>query len=291
MHTWWDEWKLTCPDGSGSLYVTEKGEGEPVVVLHGGPGMDHRYLIGAVERLTNHFRVVLYDRRGCLRSPVPLDQVSFEADVRDLRALQEQLGEGPIHLLGHSAGAHVAGAYVEAYPHLVGNVVLVGAPPMRTAKDDEERRLMAEQYEARARFEKEQWYRLLGQLGYQESDLDHLGDREASHFWRMRDATLFLRYPERWRESPLPFYRREVSEAIANSMPREYDFVAALKRHKRKVTVIMGDHDVVDLGARVAQYHFTDSPVRLVILEDAGHNAWIDQPERFHEIVLEALRG
>lgn len=53
----------------------------------------------------------------------------------------------------------------------------------------------------------------------------------------------------------------------------------------------MGDHDLVDLGGRVARLHYENSPVKFVLLKDAGHNAWIDQPERFHEIVLEGLAG
>lgn len=189
----WDEWMLNCPDGAGSIYVTEKGEGDPLVALHGGPGGDHGYLIDAVERLAEHFRVVLYDQRGCLRSPVLVEHVSFEANIGDLRALQKELGDGPIHLLGHSGGAALAAAYVEAFPDRVGRVVLVGPPPLRTGGDEAEKKLREEQWQARYQCEVEQWDRLLERLGYQESDLDRLSDRERSHFWRMRDASLFLR--------------------------------------------------------------------------------------------------
>lgn len=291
MSALWDEWMLSCPDGAGSIYVTEKGEGEPLVALHGGPGASHGYLISAVERLTDHYRVVLYDQRGCLRSPVPVKRVSFEANIADLRALQKELGDGPIHLFGHSAGAELAAAYVERFPDLVRRVVLVGPPALRTSGDEEERKLQEEQWNARAEFELGQWNRLLEALGYDESDLDRLSDRDRSHFYRMRHATLFLRYPERWRHIRMGFFRAEVGEAVANSMPPSYDFVAALKRHKEKVTVIVGDHDVVDLGGRRARYYFENSPVRLVILEDAGHYAWIGQPARFYEVVMDALRA
>lgn len=289
MHDWWDEWRLNCPDDAGALYVTEKGQGEPLVVLHGGPGMDHRYMISAVSELTEHFRVVVYERRGCLRSPVPIEKVTFDANIEDLRALQRELGDEPIHLLAHSAGAELAGAYVEAYPDLVKHVVLVGAPVLTNRGGEEEANLGREQYEARVKFELEQWDRLLEMLGYGEDDIDKLSDRDRSHFYRMRDATLFLRYPERWRQSPLNFYRHEVSLAVENSKPKLYDYVSVLKRHKGKVTVILGDRDVVDLGGRLARFYYENSPVRLFLLKDAGHNAWIDQPERFREIVLEAL--
>lgn len=282
---------LYCPDGAGSIYVTEKGKGEPLVALHGGPGGDHGYLIDAVEKFTDHFRVVLYDQRGCLRSPVRVDQISFEANIRDLRALQRELGDGPIHLLGHSAGAELAAAYVEAFPDLVGRVVLVGPPALRTGGNEEETKLREEQLQTRFQLELEQWNRLLERLGYTEDDLGRLSDRESSHFYRKRDASLFLRYPERWWQLRWYFFRPEVGEAVASSMPPSYDFVAALKRHKGKVTVIVGAHDIVDLGGRLARHYFEGSPVKLVILQDAGHYAWIDQPERFYEVVLEALRG
>ena len=291
----WDEWMLYCPDGAGSIYVTEKGEGEPLVVLHGGPGGDHGYLVDAVEKFTDHFRVVLYDQRGACGSRVPVERVSFEANIADLRALQKELGDGPIHLLGHSAGAELAAAYVEAFPDLVGRWCWWRRPLSAPAAT--RRKLSSGRSSGKLDSSSSLSSGIAFWSGWvtQRTILAGSQTGESSHFYRMRDASLFLRYPERWRQTRWFFFRPEVGQAVANSMPPSYDFVAALKRHKEKVTVIVGDHDVIDLGGRLASHYFEDSSVRLVILlvilKDAGHHAWIDQPERFDEVVSEALRG
>jgi proline iminopeptidase len=69
------------------------GEGDPLVVLPGGPGMDLRYL-GDLGGLDRHSRLILTDTRAAGRSGVPEDRdtVSFVAQARDLEALRQHLG-------------------------------------------------------------------------------------------------------------------------------------------------------------------------------------------------------
>jgi proline iminopeptidase len=41
------------------------GEGEPIIVVHGGPGMAHNYLLPKFKRLAKNFKVIFYDQRAC----------------------------------------------------------------------------------------------------------------------------------------------------------------------------------------------------------------------------------
>jgi proline iminopeptidase len=52
------------PVGSTSLYVRVVGKGPSVIVLHGGPDFDHRYLVPDLDRLGDAFRLIYYDQRG-----------------------------------------------------------------------------------------------------------------------------------------------------------------------------------------------------------------------------------
>src|SRR6266568_3207063 len=53
------------------LYTRRVGDGPPVVVLHGGPGAHHDYLLPQYDQLARGRALLYYDQRGGGRSPVP----------------------------------------------------------------------------------------------------------------------------------------------------------------------------------------------------------------------------
>lgn len=100
--------------------------GKPVlIVLHGGPGADYRYLLG-LKALADDYQVVFYDQRGTGLSPrVPAAEITVQRFIDDLDAFVEVFGRGrPVHLLGHSWGAMLASAYTGAHPGKVGRLIL-----------------------------------------------------------------------------------------------------------------------------------------------------------------------
>lgn len=90
--------------GGGRLAVTERGVGEPVVLLHGF-AMDGRMWADAVDVLTARFRTVVVDLRGFGRST---PQVPDAGHGDDVLAVLDRLGVAAAHLVGLSLGANVA---------------------------------------------------------------------------------------------------------------------------------------------------------------------------------------
>jgi proline iminopeptidase len=100
--------------------------GKPVlIVLHGGPGADYRYLL-PLKALADDYHVVFYDQRGTGLSPrVPASSITLDSFVSDLDAFVDHYGRGrPVHLVGHSWGAMLASAYAGAHPQKVARMVL-----------------------------------------------------------------------------------------------------------------------------------------------------------------------
>ncbi len=99
-----------------------------LVVLHGGPGGDHRYLLNCAEFVNDGFFVVLYDQRGGgLSKRHDADAYSIQIFVDDLQAVIDHYRGGPgqkVFLLGHSWGAMLATAYVNAHPGTISGLVL-----------------------------------------------------------------------------------------------------------------------------------------------------------------------
>jgi proline iminopeptidase len=96
-----------------------------VIVLHGGPGADYRYLV-PLKALADDYLVVFYDQRGTGLSPrVPAEQITLQSFIDDLDAFVAAFGKGrPVHLVGHSWGAMLASSYAGAHPHKVAKLVL-----------------------------------------------------------------------------------------------------------------------------------------------------------------------
>lgn len=101
-------------------------DGLPVlIVLHGGPGGDYRYLLG-LQALSDMRRVVFYDQRGTGLSPrLPAESISVDGYLADLDAIVKRVSPGrPVDLLGHSWGAMLASAYTGRHPDRVRRLVL-----------------------------------------------------------------------------------------------------------------------------------------------------------------------
>ena len=110
-------------NGTELSYI-EQGRGEPVILIHGFLS-DYRVWTAQVSGLSKHYRVIAYSRRYHHPNPWPPapPQTSFSQDAEDLAALIGALKLRRVHLVGHSAGAHVAALVARDYPQLVRSVV------------------------------------------------------------------------------------------------------------------------------------------------------------------------
>jgi proline iminopeptidase len=96
-----------------------------IIVLHGGPGGDYRYLY-PLKGLADDYFLVFYDQRGAGLSPrVPPQDISIDGYLQDVDAFVEHFGRGKkVNLIGHSWGGMLASAYIGKYPHKVNKAVL-----------------------------------------------------------------------------------------------------------------------------------------------------------------------
>jgi len=104
----------------GSTFVKTLGSGPPILVVHGGPGFDHSYLVDPLAFLATRRTLVFYDQPGCGRTPAPDGGVSLTRTAMHFRALLLELfGEKPVGIIAHSWGALVATAGFAGLPRPV----------------------------------------------------------------------------------------------------------------------------------------------------------------------------
>src|SRR5512138_2910515 len=108
-----------------SLYVEVVGRGDPLVLMHGGPGLDHISLTPFRELADRH-TLVFYDHRCNGRSTgASVTSMTWENLTADADALREALGFERWAVLGHSFGGHVALEYALRYPDRVSRLILL----------------------------------------------------------------------------------------------------------------------------------------------------------------------
>jgi pimeloyl-ACP methyl ester carboxylesterase len=110
VHTWYDE----------------RGDGEPVVLLHpGGAGVDARAWGPNLDAIAAQFRVFTPERRGHGRTPDVDGPITFELMAQDTIAFLETIVGGPAHLVGCSDGAIVALLVAVRRPDLVRRAAVI----------------------------------------------------------------------------------------------------------------------------------------------------------------------
>jgi proline iminopeptidase len=99
-----------------------------LVILHGGPGSDYRYLLNCKEFANNGYYVVFYDQRGSGLSKRHIkSEYSIQLMIDDLKAVityYKTSASQKVFLLGHSWGAILATAYINQNPTSIHGVVL-----------------------------------------------------------------------------------------------------------------------------------------------------------------------
>lgn len=116
--------------GDTRLWIVQRGEGEPLILLHGGPGDDHHEFADYLDPLANRYRLVLVDQRSQGRSAhAPEETWTLEQMARDVSGLARAMGFGRYAVLGHSYGAFVALQHAVDEPGAAAATIVSGGVP------------------------------------------------------------------------------------------------------------------------------------------------------------------
>lgn len=109
------------------IYYYMVGRGEPLLILHGGPGGSHEELLPFLLPLALHNKLVFIDERGSGRSARLQDPSGYTVEnmTEDIEAVRLALGLGKISILGHSFGGLLAQTYALKYQQNLSHFILV----------------------------------------------------------------------------------------------------------------------------------------------------------------------
>lgn len=292
-----EQWYLSTGEKDApSLYVYEIGRGEPVVALHGGPGIGHNYLTDITKGLENQFRFIFYDQRGAgLSYSYSKDAITMEKNVEDVESLRKALELEQINLISHSAGTYLAMEYLRKYPQNVKNLVLLGATDPKNGDrkffTDEEWEGFKLQAEEAENFRERPAVKVeIEKAGLNKSNLT---PKEEFQLRRIKSAGGTIYHIERWRQFRFFYVSRDAALGARVGMNFVYDWSELLASHPFPVTVINGVQDIQvgrmgsPIWKRVAATEAKN--VKLVLIDKAGHNSWMDEPVIFRNALRDAL--
>ncbi len=112
---------------NAKIYFKEYGKGETLLVLRGGPGVDHKYMyMLGLKNLSKHYRVIFVDQRGNGKSKITdYDTLNFDCFTSDLENLRKHLKINKWTIVGHSFGGFVALEYAIRYTEHLSKLVLI----------------------------------------------------------------------------------------------------------------------------------------------------------------------
>ena len=254
------------------LFERRIGAGPEVVVLHGGPGAHHDYLLPGFDTLANGRTLIYYDQRGGGQSPVGRDvPVSAPEQVHDLEALRDVWGLRQMHLLGYSWGALLAMLYAIDYPHRVASLALVSpAPAAASERPGYEGQLAARNNTPELR---------AARAALQASDLRKTDlDAYARRLFELAVSGYF-HDPAKARELTAFRVTGRTQQAVWDSLGTEYDLRPALRKLKIPAMVLHGDDDPIPLETARATADALGA--EFVVLPDAGHVPYVEAAAAF----------
>ncbi|MGA7161664.1 MAG: alpha/beta fold hydrolase [Bacteroidota bacterium] len=121
-----------------NLYYETMGEGIPIVIVHGGPGMDHSYLLPQMGELAKNYKLIFYDQRAMGKSSADFDTSAMTMNnfVEDLEGIRKAFGIEKMNLMGHSWGGLVSMFYAIKYPDHLQSLILVNTSPASSTLRD-----------------------------------------------------------------------------------------------------------------------------------------------------------
>lgn len=276
------------PTLGAELYWRDVGAGPAVIVGHGGPDFNHRYLLPEMDLLASAFHLIYYDQRGRGKSSrgVASESVGLESEVADIETLRRHFGLDAAVLLGHSFGAILAMEYAIRHPDRVSHLILMNPAPGSHADfiRFRDHRRAAEPTT------------LATMKAIAETPEYTAGDVEAeARYYRSHYAGTLRRFDQLERvvnRLRVDFTPAEIvkARAIEDRLYaqtwdlRGYSAIDRLRGSRVPTLVIHGEHDLIPLECAI---HIADAieGSSLVVLPECGHFAYLEHPGKVRDAI------
>jgi proline-specific peptidase len=264
--------------GDTQLYVVERGTGYPLMLLHGGPGLDHRMFGDYLDALTDAYRLILVDHRANGRSGRPPESTwTLEQNARDVGLLADALGLATYAVLGHSYGAFVALQHAVDYAgQAAQSIISSGVPGSRFLMPHVNEQLENFQPVALRQQVTDSWAK--EQHAQTQADVAALLRDQAPFQFRDPFDPRIADYEARTADA---VYSPEVLRKFSTADYGGIEVEDRLGQVTQPVLVLAGRHDRTCSVAASEAMAAGIPNARLVVFEDSAHMTFVEENERY----------
>ena len=263
-----------------TVYYTTIGQGRPMLLMHGGSGLDHTYFRPWLDPLSDQLQLVYYDQFGQGRSTRPhsYEDISMASWAEEADALRAHLGLERIILFGHSYGGFIAQEYALRHgEHLAGLILCDTAPAL-----DYPDVIMAN---AQQRGTPEQVQAVIAGLSAPVAD-----DASWQHLWVTILPLYFKTYDPNVAaalDEATHYSARAFNQGMGKVLP-SFNTLHRLKEITVPTLVLAGRDDWITPPAQGAgRLHVGLPNSKLIIFEESGHFPFIEENDKFVTTVRE----
>lgn len=266
---------------------TSSSNNKPLLVLHGGPGSTHNYLLGLSALAESGRQIIFYDQLGCGNSDMPKDDSlwNIKLFIDEIKTVRSELGLNDIHILGHSWGGMLAIEYLLTKPDGIRSTILASSMismPLYQIEVDKLKNALPQN------------------VGTVMKKHEEAGTTASTEY---RDAYAIYKKYHLFRNDVFPqkystpddkignsVYAKMwgLSEAYGNGTMKNWDRVNQLKEIKLPVLITSGQYDeLTPWQAGVTRDQIPSS--ELCIITNGSHLVHIEQEQNYLDIVSKFL--
>jgi proline iminopeptidase len=276
------------------LYYRILGQGQPVILLHGGPSFSHTYLLPDMDRLADAFRLIYFDQRGRGKSARNVDPagVNIQSEIDDLEALRAHWHLEQAAILGHSWGGLLAMEYAIRYPERVSHLILLNTAPA----SHNDCVLFEQERDGDAPDDAAKVGELESSPAYEEGDLQARAAANRVYFRATLPSPELL--DQLIEQLQTGWTKEDVlkARAIGKRLWGEtyestgYDLLPKLTGIHIPTLILHGDYDFVPVACAA---HITEAihDARLVVLSDCGHFSYLERPDAVRKALSEFFQA
>jgi proline iminopeptidase len=263
-------------DDGVTLYYDVIGKGQPVVLLSGGPGFSPEYLRPVAESLGKKYSAVLFHQRGTGKSKLEKYDggvLELKKLVADLDALRRELKQEKLTIVGHSFGGILSMMYACEHPERIRALALIDSGGPTLAGVAKFNANLDARFTADDKVAIKEW-----------SDKERLKSDHKRAILEITKAKTAAYFADRTKAQLLtdPMTEDSFNDSVFWGIVMQMmalDLREGLQNVKAPVLVIHGKQDPLESADEV---HATFPGSQLVVIENAGHFPWLEQPSQVY---------